>query len=332
MSIGVSRWARAAILVGWGVGAVVGATVCMQPVMGREAASAEQRAKVAMAEKRAATMAKVKSWGYQLQRLDPPAIAASPFDLVVIDHAPDRVESVEMLFRRAELDALKTKPDGTRRLVLAYLSIGEAENYRFYWDNAWFDDLRRPAWLGEVNPQWVGNYPVEFWRPGWQQLIYGRSDSYLDRVLDAGFDGIYLDRADVYDQFKDRPQAKEEMAAFVSGLIDHARSIKPDTLVVLQNAEELVRRKDIRSRIDGVAKESLFFNPDLIAAASASDVTAALGDLRLARKAGRKILLVEYLGDPVRAKQARTRAEAEGFVIHFAERSLSSLNVRAPDQ
>ena len=284
------------------------------------------------AQSRQHAISAVKSWGYQLQKMDLDALTVSPFDLLVIDHAPDRVESVELLLRRSEVSVLKEKPDGSRRLVLAYVSIGEAERYRFYWDDAWLEPASRPDWLGAVNPQWVGNYPVEFWQPSWQTLIYGQSDSYIDRVLDAGFDGIYLDRADVYQQFATRPNAEAEMASFLTNLIDHARRLKPDAIVVLQNAEELLRRKDIRGRIDAIAKESLYLNPEAATPAPASDTEASLADLRLARKAGRKILVVEYTADPIAARSARRQAEADSFLIHFTHRTLSELNVRGPDQ
>ena len=33
------------------------------------------------------TIKDVKSWGYQLQKIKPKKIAASPYDLVVIDYA-----------------------------------------------------------------------------------------------------------------------------------------------------------------------------------------------------------------------------------------------------
>lgn len=280
-------------------------------------------------ERRQQMMGRITSWGYQLQKLDPALLAASPFDLLVIDHAPDRVESVELMFRRHEIEALKQKPDGSRRLVLAYLSIGEAERYRFYWNEAWVNAGSCPGWLGPVNPQWVGNYPVEFWQPQWQSLIFGQSESYVDRVLAAGFDGLYLDRADVYEQFKARPQAKADMTSFLAHLIDHARAINPDAIVVLQNAEELARNKDLRVRLDGIAKESLYFNADKGAQPNAaSDTADVLADLKIAQRAGGKIMVVEYVDDAAKAAAARKQAERDGFLIHFTERTLSTLNVR----
>ena len=104
----------------------------------------------------------VKSWGYQLQDLDIARAAASPFDLLVIDYTKDG--SDETRLTSAEIERMKRKPDGSRRIVLAYVSIGEAESYRPYWDATW--KKQRPEWLLRENPEWKENYAVCFWHPG----------------------------------------------------------------------------------------------------------------------------------------------------------------------
>lgn len=117
-------------------------------------------------------------------------------DLVVIDlFLYDDVS-----FTSAEIDRLKTKANGGKRLVLAYMSVGEAENYRYYWQPEWSETP--PNWMEAENPDWPGNFKVEYWNQQWQDLIMGTSDSYLDRILDAGFDGTYLDLIDVYYYFE----------------------------------------------------------------------------------------------------------------------------------
>ncbi len=295
------------------------------------AAHAASKSEVARTQ-RHQMMAGVQSWGYQLQKLNLPTLAAAPFDLLVVDHAPDRAESVEAMFRPSDLAPLKVKPDGSRRVLLSYISIGEAERYRFYWDETWVTSAGCPSWLGPVNPQWVGNYPVEFWQPQWQSLMFGQSDSYVDRVLHAGFDGIYLDRADVYEQFKSHANAKAEMTLFLTKLIDHARTINPNAIVVLQNAEELVSNKGLRNRLDGIAKESLYFNADQASQPNPpSDKSASVSILKAAQKAGAKVMVVEYLDDVNKARQARREADKEGFLLHVTERSLSTLNVSGSD-
>jgi cysteinyl-tRNA synthetase, unknown class len=308
--------------------ALVALIALLQPMVRPDHATAAPKQNAA-ALKRQATMANVKSWGYQLQTFDMERLKASPYDLLVIDHAPDRVESVELLFRRTDIEQLKTKPDGTRRLVLAYMSIGEAERYRFYWNDEWCKSVARPTWLGPQNAIWAGNYVVDFWQPDWQKLIFGQSDSYVDRLLEAGFDGVYLDRADVYDEFKNRPTAKAEMARFIAALAKHARSINPGSYVVLQNAEELVRNPEVRSSIDAVAKESLYFNAENEGnAVAAQDEADSLSHLNVAQQAGRKVLVVEYTNEPAKMALARQKAAKKDFPVYFAERTLSTL----PDQ
>lgn len=94
---------------------------------------------------------------------------------------------------------LATKPGGGSRIVLCYMSIGEAEDYRWYWNPSW--ETNPPSWLGPENPDWPGNYLVEYWDPGWQGIIYGSPDSYLDRIVAAGFDGVYLDKIDSFEEY-----------------------------------------------------------------------------------------------------------------------------------
>jgi len=101
-----------------------------------------------------------------------------------------------------DVSSLKVKEDGGRRLVIAYMSIGEAEDYRYYWKPEWKADP--PTWLEAENPNWEGNYEVRYWDPDWQRIIYGNDDSYLKRIIDAGFDGVYLDIIDAFEHFESK--------------------------------------------------------------------------------------------------------------------------------
>ncbi len=313
----VQRWQK---LVGR---AALGVLILALTAMGHAVAAPK---KDAASANRQTTIARVKSWAYQLQTFDMERLKASSYDLLVIDHAPDRVESVELLFKRAEIKQLKTKPNGTRRLVLAYMSIGEAERYRFYWNDEWCKSVARPAWLGPQNTVWAGNFVVDYWRPDWQKLIFGQSDSYVDRLMAAGFDGVYLDRADVYEEVKNRPTAKADMARFITALAKHARSINPEAYVVLQNAEELVRQVNVRDSIDAIAKESLYFNAESEGNAStAADEASSTSHLNFAKQAGRKVFVVEYVNDQAKMALARQKAAKRDFPVYFAERTLSTL-------
>jgi len=125
------------------------------------------------------------------------AIAATNYDLLIIDFFLN-----DSAFTSQEIDQLSIKANGGTRLVICYLSIGEAEDYRYYWQSSW--KRNRPDWLEPENPDWPGNYKVKYWHPEWQKIIFGQSDSYLDRIVGAGFDGVYLDIVDGFEYFEER--------------------------------------------------------------------------------------------------------------------------------
>ncbi|MBX9925294.1 MAG: endo alpha-1,4 polygalactosaminidase, partial [Hyphomicrobiaceae bacterium] len=104
------------------------------------------------------------SWGYQLQNVRARSVPDA-IDLLVVDYARDGIVSRS----QADVRALATRADGSRRTVLAYLSIGEAESYRWYWQPTW--RYWGPAWLGPENKDWRGNYQVRYWDRDWQRLI-----------------------------------------------------------------------------------------------------------------------------------------------------------------
>lgn len=120
------------------------------------------------------------------------------YDLIIIDLFYNGSEELNS----NEIVSLKVKSNGGARLVLAYMSIGEAEDYRYYWKPEW--EKNPPSWLAEENPDWPGNYNVRYWDLAWQAIIYGNDNSYLKKILDAGFDGVYLDIIDAFEYFEEQ--------------------------------------------------------------------------------------------------------------------------------
>ena len=122
-------------------------------------------------------------------------LQATNYDMLIID-----LYAGDTLLTAGEVEKLKHKAQGGRRLVLAYMSVGEAETYRHYWQPEW--KKKRPQWLDAPNDDWQDNYRVKFWMPEWKHLLYGNSNAYLDEILAAGFDGAFLDVIDVYQYFQ----------------------------------------------------------------------------------------------------------------------------------
>ena len=118
------------------------------------------------------------------------------YDIIIMDLFHN-----EEIYTSNQIDKLKVKQNGGTRLVICYMSIGEAEDYRFYWDPSW--DTVNPIWLDSENPHWPGNYKVRYWEQSWQHIIFGNDNSYLKKILDAGFDGVYLDIIDGFEYFEE---------------------------------------------------------------------------------------------------------------------------------
>lgn len=124
------------------------------------------------------------------------ALAETDYDLFIID-----LFCAEEILTPADLARLKTKNNGGRRLVICYMSIGEAEDYRWYWKDTW--NKNPPAFMCPENPEWEGNYKVKYWYPSWQEIICGK-DGYLSKIVNAGFDGVYLDIIDAFEYFEEQ--------------------------------------------------------------------------------------------------------------------------------
>ncbi len=123
------------------------------------------------------------------------AVSSTNYDLIIMDCFFN-----DDIFTPGEIEQLRHKSNGGKRLVISYMSIGEAENYRYYWNDSWL--THPPDWLKEENPDWEGNYKVAYWDKEWQDIIFGNDESYLQKILDAGFDGVYLDIIDAFEYFE----------------------------------------------------------------------------------------------------------------------------------
>jgi cysteinyl-tRNA synthetase len=266
----------------------------------------------------------VHNWGYWLSTFDVDGVHAAPHDLMVVDSEVSANNTFSRERTPEEVTRMKQRPDRSTRVLLAYLSIGEAERYRPYWRQEWYDPLAKPAWLGGENRKWVGNFAVQYWDEAWQRLIFG----YLDNIVAQGFDGVYLDRADAFfDWQKSHVSARSDMVDLIARLTAHARKKNPNFLIVMQNAEELIEEPLVLDAIDGIAKEDLLYGVRRAEEANKpDDVEWSIELLQKAQKAGRKVLVVEYLKDPAKMAAAASRILEEGFVPYFAPRKLNCLN------
>jgi cysteinyl-tRNA synthetase len=209
-------------------------------------------------------LAGVKSWLYHLGDVGPARaaeIGKSKAELVVIDHA-SHAGAAPRPYTAAELETMRGAND---KLVVSYISVGEAEDYRSYWKAAW--DKNPPSFLSASNPEWPDNFKVKYWNAEWQKIIF----AYVDKIVKAGFNGLYLDIIDAFQYWEEvAPNTginyRKEMAAFVAAIRDRAEatlaaiSDEDRTFVLIgQNGEELAASATYLAAVDGIAKEDLRF-------------------------------------------------------------------------
>ena len=117
------------------------------------------------------------------------------------------------------------------------------------------------------------------------------------------------------------------MANLIVRLSAYARQRRPDILILMQNAEELLEQARVVNAIDGVAKEDLFYgiNHDQ-SANSSGDVSATVSLLQRLKRRGKAVLVVEYLpSGSSKAEDATRRSRKNGYVPLIAERALDAM-------
>jgi cysteinyl-tRNA synthetase len=279
----------------------------------------------------------VNDFVYQLQNIDLAAIGNTKFDLVIIDYSKDG--SDEKRFTAEQINALKHSPGGPK-IVLAYMSIGEAENYRWYWNNKWDadndgnPDPGAPSWLGSSNPEWPGNYKVKYWESGWQSIIYGSSTSYIDKIIEAGFDGVYLDIIDAYEYWGpggesglNRETAEQELVDFVKNIANYAHVTKGKTnfLIFPQNGEGLSTHSDYLQAVNGIGKEDTWYNGNTPQPSSYTNKVIA--NLDVFKQVGKLVLVIDYVTQQNLIDDFYSKAIAKGYVPCATVRALDKLTI-----
>ncbi len=133
------------------------------------------------------------------------AIHGTNFDVVIVDpfHGRDPLSATAV-------QTLKYKKLGARRLVLARLDIGSASSYRYYWKPDWQEGS--PSFVAAPYPADPDRYFVEYWQPGWQQLMFGNENSFVYGLIRQGYDGIVVEGLRSFRFFEGGEEALKEFA------------------------------------------------------------------------------------------------------------------------
>lgn len=316
-------------------------------------------------------LAEVRFWAYQIQGLEVSGavatLAASHYDLLVIEPTrTDWASDLQNFDTQAMVARLKesASSDGERRkLVIAYINIGEAEDWRWYWtwSTGWTPGAAFPEdWpnfiLAPDPDGWGGNFPVAYWSPEWKDIVITGENqgsdsrrnytSVLDEVIRDGFDGVYLDWVEGYEHDAVVQAAASagkdpaaEMIALITEIRAHARARAPGFLVIQQNAAELAEgHPELFGAIDAIAQEGVWYDGDATdlwddPQSYDQPVESDLSDyyieyLNPYAQAGLPVFNCEYARE--RAATAYQRSNNAGFIPYCTRTSLSALTTTPP--
>lgn len=189
-----------------------------------------------------------QTWVYDINFYDEEDVqrlADSNFDVVVSD------------IGEVDGDDVKQIKADRSRMVFCYMSIGQAEDYRDYWQEDWEEG--EPDWISTQDGDWEGNYNVAFWDNEWKEILFGSDEAYLDKILEQGFDGVYLDTAGV--SFWQDYDSEEEMIKLIEEISNYAKSKDKHFLVIAQNLGFLEKdhSERLKDKIDAVGQEEVFY-------------------------------------------------------------------------
>ncbi len=228
------------------------------------------------------------SWGYQLHDYKPEHISRmenSKNTLWVIDYSKDGTD--EQKFSKEEIS--KFKKNGN--VAISYFCLGEAEMTRYYWHQFNRDALIKrdevagigyknsplnftviegSEILGRDNAEYADNFPAKFWLPAWQKTMIEDSAesgiSYLNRIIAAGFDGVYLDTVDAFEYYNEKSIATraKQMYEFVIKIAKLGRAKNPNFKIMMQNGMSIAghlsetEKATLFSYVKGFGVEDLF--------------------------------------------------------------------------
>lgn len=308
----------------------------------------------------------IRYWAYQLQSISEPSaideLANSSYDMLILEPTRTDWSSDDRSFdTRNVVERLKqTKAsDGvSRKLVIAYIDIGEAEDWRWYWDwsKVWHEGeplpYDWPEYILSHDPDgWEGNYPVAYWDKRWKDIIiygenqdsspYGDYSSAIDEAIKDGFDGIYLDWVEGFEneavvaaaqrQGKD---AAVEMIRFIQEMGEYAEQRNPNFIIIQQNAASLCEgHSELFSVIDAISQEAIWYDGDATDywgdtegydyVNDSSLVNYYLDYLDQYKAAGIPVFNCEYaVGN---ADEAYRRSYEKGYIPYCTRRSLSRI-------
>jgi cysteinyl-tRNA synthetase, unknown class len=142
--------------------------------------------------------------------------------------------------------------------LLAYVDVGEAQQHEWYYDELFLNGS--PPWSLERNRRHPGNVRVLLDAPEWNAIILET----INRVIEAGFDGVELDVLDVYWNKVypggSSPANQAKAVKLACKIAKFARARVPSFKIVVNNASDLAGKfPEYKTCVDATIGESVWW-------------------------------------------------------------------------
>jgi len=123
------------------------------------------------------------------------ALSGTNYDIIITSVFHGRVPLTKF-----DVERLKYKKLGSRRLVLAEIDLSSAATYHYYWQAGWAKGS--PAFISDPIRTDPDRHRTLYWEPAWQSILAGGPSSYLYGIADLGFDGVVLKGVEAWHHFE----------------------------------------------------------------------------------------------------------------------------------
>jgi uncharacterized protein (TIGR01370 family) len=226
--------------------------------------------------------------------------------------------------------------------IFFYFDLGQWENFRDYSQSGsapagsdptlWGCGTTIPH--GPVDPNWPGDYYVNYWDSSWQTLVL----KYVDKAIALGYDGFYCDVVDSCQTSyatgnvpatngqpaHSQNSAFEAMNNLLAAMKSHiASSSNPSFLIMANGSEEgFAYNSGYATNIDVFWKEECFYSnlPDFPSFQIDSGYMYTVGNINLARsvKPTLPIAVVEYVSGSTAINDVKTKCAAQNYGWYIA--------------
>lgn len=251
-------------------------------------------------------------------------IMNSNASLFIIDYSSDGTD--KKAFTKTQIDNLRN----SGKTILAYLNVGAAENWRYYWKK-----LDKGIILSPLQG-WQGEYYVKYWYDSWISIV----KEYLGKIVNAGFDGVMFDWVNTYMSQTlqiDTKKSQRDLKYAMADTLRKVMSTYPNLKYAFVNGDDLlVEFPDLIKYVRYVVVESVFFS-NLKSKVGTQEFENRIKTLTTLTQQNVIVLSVEYIdnGNPLdkenasRIKDYIRMCKGYGFLYYIAKsnQKLDTINV-----